>query len=103
MWGWSVFLESRALVQDSVWQWVMEMLKLGPHSQQTPQGHLHTCVLVEGLSSLLPRHLLCWGVCGAPCLFQVWEGSWRTWGLCLGAPLTQAGWWEACWMGGWGP
>lgn len=38
-----MFLESRALVQDSLWQWVVEMLvKLGPHSQETPQGHLPT-------------------------------------------------------------
>lgn len=42
-WGWSVFLEFRTLVQDSLWQWVMEMqVKLGPHSQETPRGHLPT-------------------------------------------------------------
>lgn len=84
MWGWSVFLESRALVQDSVWQWVMEMLKLGPHSQQIPQGHLHTYVLVEGLSSLLPRHLLCWGVCGAPCLLRCGRAPGEPGGCALG-------------------
>ena len=74
-----------------------------PLPGNTPRSPGCLVSLLRGSPTCFPRRLLCWGVCGAPCLFLVWKGSWRTWGLCLGAPLTQAGWWEACGMGSRGP
>ena len=92
-----MFVEPRALVWDHLWQWVMETLvKAGVPLPATPQGHLHTLYSSCGAPPSASPGTRCAAVLPVLC-----DSSWRAWGCVLGAPLTQAGWWEGWGMWGW--
>lgn len=84
-WGWSVFLESRALVQDSMAVGRGDAGEAGaPLPGNTLRPPAHLVPLLRGSPTCFPRPPLCRGDHVALCLFLVCGGLLES----LGAPLT---------------